>query len=71
MDVVTLGAHARRSRLLFQKALGDEFQVGVIAIEDRQFDPNHWWQSSAGVRRVIDELVAYLYARTLFVSMTC
>lgn len=66
IDVVTVGPHARRSRLLFEKALGDEFQVGIISIEDRRFDPNHWWRSSAGVRRVIDELIAYLYARTLF-----
>lgn len=66
IDVVTSGPHARRSRLLFEKALGDGFQVGVISIDDRRFDPDHWWRSSAGVRRVIDELIAYLYARFLF-----
>ena len=64
--VVTIGPHARRSRLLFEKALGDESEVGVISIEDRKFDPNHWWRSSAGFRRVIDELIAYLYARIVF-----
>jgi uncharacterized SAM-binding protein YcdF (DUF218 family) len=66
IDVITVGPHARRSRLLYEKALGNEIQVGVISVEDRQFDPNHWWRSSAGARRVIDELIAYLYARTLF-----
>jgi len=66
IDVVTLGPHARRSRLLYRKAFVDEVQVGVISIADRRFDPNHWWRSSSGVRRVIDELVAYLYARILF-----
>ena len=66
IDVVTVGPHARRSRLLYEKAFGDEMQVGVISIMDRRFDPNHWWRSSAGVRRVIDELIAYLYARILF-----
>jgi hypothetical protein len=66
IDVVTVGAHARRSRLLYQKALGDEVTVGVISVEDREFDPNHWWRSSEGVRTVVDESIAYLYARLFF-----
>jgi uncharacterized SAM-binding protein YcdF (DUF218 family) len=66
IDVVTVGPHARRSRLLYEKALGDAVKVGVIAIEDPQFDPNHWWRSSEGVRTVVDESIAYLYARVFF-----
>ena len=66
IDVVTLGPHARRSRLLYENALGNEVKVGVIAVEDRRFDPNHWWQSSAGVRAVVDESIAYLYSRIFF-----
>ncbi len=66
IDVVTVGPHARRSRLLYEEALGPEVEVGVIAVEDRRFDPNHWWRSSAGVRTVVDEAIAYLYARILF-----
>jgi hypothetical protein len=66
VDLVTLGPHARRSRLLYEKALGDGVRVGVISIEDRRFDPDHWWRSSNGVRTVVDELIAYLYARIVF-----
>jgi len=66
IDVVTVGPHARRSRLLYEKALGDEVKVGVISVEDREFDPNHWWRSSEGVRTVVDESIAYLYARIFF-----
>jgi hypothetical protein len=66
IDVFTIGPHARRSRLLYQSALGKEVKVGVIAAEDRRYDPNHWWQSSAGVRTVVGESIAYLYARILF-----
>jgi uncharacterized SAM-binding protein YcdF (DUF218 family) len=66
IDVVTVGAHARRSRLLYQKALGSWVEVGVIAVEDPRFDAKHWWRSSEGVRTVIDEFVAYLYARIIF-----
>jgi hypothetical protein len=66
INVVTDGAHARRSRLLFQKAFGQEAKVGIIAVPDPQFDPDHWWQTSEGFREVVGETIAYLYARLLF-----
>ena len=66
IDVVTLGPHARRTRLLFQMALGNKITVGVIAVEDRDYDPAHWWRTSEGVRTVIGEGIAYLYARLWF-----
>ena len=66
LDVLTLGPHARRSRLLFRKALGEGFEVGVIAVADRRFDSAHWWRTSEGVRSVLGEFIAYLYARFFF-----
>jgi uncharacterized SAM-binding protein YcdF (DUF218 family) len=66
ITVVTSGAHARRSRLLFQQAFGKEVQVGVIAAPPDDYDPRRWWTSSQGVRIVISEIVAYGYARVLF-----
>jgi hypothetical protein len=52
--------------LLFQKALGDNILVGVIAAPNSRYDANEWWTSSAGVRTLIGEALAYLYARFLF-----
>jgi hypothetical protein len=66
LDILTVGPHARRSRLLYEGALGGEFKIGIIALPDRRFDPEHWWRSSEGVRAVVDETVAYLYARLYF-----
>jgi hypothetical protein len=66
LDVYSLGAHARRSRLLFQKAFGDDVAIGVIAAEDQSYDPKGWWKCSEGVRTVLDELIAYLYAVVFF-----
>jgi uncharacterized SAM-binding protein YcdF (DUF218 family) len=68
IDVVTVGPHARRSRLLYEEALGNEVRVGVIAIPDRRFDPDHWWRSSQGARTVVDEFLAYVYARLFFLA---
>ena len=65
-NVVSVGTHARRSRLLFQKAFGKHSLVGIIAIEDRDYNPDRWWEFSQGVRQVIDELFAYIYAKIAF-----
>jgi len=66
LQVMTLGPHARRTRLLYKKALGGRVAIGIIAIEDQGFDPQHWWRTSLGFRTVTDELIAYSYARFLF-----
>jgi hypothetical protein len=66
LDVVTVGAHARRSRLLFEKAFGDDVKIGIIAMPPSEYDAAHWWRSSEGVRDVIGEAIAYVYARLLF-----
>jgi uncharacterized SAM-binding protein YcdF (DUF218 family) len=61
VHLVTRGAHARRSRSLLQHAFGERVEVGVTAVPTRDYDPAHWWRSSAGVREVIGEALAYGY----------
>jgi uncharacterized SAM-binding protein YcdF (DUF218 family) len=66
INLYTGGPHARRSRLLFEKAMGKEVTIGVIAAPVDDFDPDHWWRSSPGFRSVTSEAIAYFYARILF-----
>lgn len=66
LNVITEDAHARRTWLLFQEALGPDVQVGIISANDPDYDADHWWRSSEGVREIIDESVAYIYARFFF-----
>jgi uncharacterized SAM-binding protein YcdF (DUF218 family) len=66
INVITEDVHARRTRLLFQKALGDDIKVGVIAAPNPDYDPKYWWRYSDGVREVIGESIAYAYARLFF-----
>jgi hypothetical protein len=66
VDVLTEDVHARRSRLLYQEALGPSFRVGIIAVRNPDYDPSHWWRYSEGVRDVLGESIAYVYARFLF-----
>jgi len=65
-NILTLGAHARRTWMLFNRAFGKRASIGIISIVDLSYDSRHWWTSSEGVRDVIDESVAYLYAKFLF-----
>lgn len=66
INVLTEDAHARRTWLLFQEALGSNIKVGIISVPNPDYDPNHWWRTSAGVREVLDETIAYIYAKFFF-----
>lgn len=66
VNLLTQGAHARRSWLLFKKAIRKDAEVGVIAIEDRDYEPGRWYRSSMGVRFVLSELIAYAYVKFFF-----
>jgi uncharacterized SAM-binding protein YcdF (DUF218 family) len=66
INVVTETTHARRTRLLFQKALGKNVQVGIIAAPNPDYNNERWWWYSEGVKDVGSETLAYLYARLFF-----
>src|SRR6266487_1831799 len=66
INVLTQGAHARRTRLLYQKAFGKNVAVGIIAVSNPDYNPTQWWRYSDGVREVIGESIAYIYAKFFF-----
>ena len=65
-NVLTEGAHARRTCLLYQKAFGRNVMVGIIAVANPDYNPTQWWRYSDGVREVIGESIAYIYAKFFF-----
>jgi len=66
LNVLTENVHARRTRLLFQKALGSEVAVGIIAVPQPDYDARRWWAYSQGVKDVSSETIGYVYARLFF-----
>ena len=66
LNVATVGTHARRTQLLYQKAFGDSVKVGVLAIPNEDFPAARWWRYSEGVRNVLSETIAYVYAKLFF-----
>lgn len=66
INVVTEDVHARRTRLLFQRAFGNDLAIGIIAVPATEYDPTHWWVYSEGVEGILMASIAYVYARLLF-----
>ncbi|MDZ8119411.1 ElyC/SanA/YdcF family protein [Pontiella agarivorans] len=66
LHLISVGAHGRRSRMLFQKALGIEYNVGITCLPPSAYEPEDWYKCSEGVREVIGESIAYLYAKLFF-----
>jgi len=67
INILTIGPHARRSKLLYTKAIGAEYQFGIISLDDLSYDQNKWWKSSIGFRTVVGEALAYLYVKCFFI----
>ena len=66
VNIAGNGAHSRRTRLLYEKALGLGVEVGISNIDEVNYDPKRWWATSQGFRTVLNEAIAYFYARFLF-----
>ena len=66
INLVSQGAHSRRSWLLYQRAFGEKIKVGIICSPDKGYDAKKWWLSSKGFRAVTDEIIAYAYAKFIF-----
>jgi hypothetical protein len=62
INVFTIGAHARKSLVLFRRALGSDIRLGVVAGTEDSYNPRWWWLSPRGVYVVARKTVGYLYA---------
>ncbi|MBU1424400.1 MAG: YdcF family protein [Gammaproteobacteria bacterium] len=66
IDVFSSGAHARRSRLLFQMALGQKVRVGILAARPDEFDPEAWWKTSEGVEQMFFQSFGFVWVKCCF-----
>jgi hypothetical protein len=65
-NVISVGVHSRRSWLSYEKALGKEYVIGIIALENHRYHPALWWQQKPIVKKVLREVAKYLYIRFWF-----
>ena len=66
IDVFTSNVHARRSRLLFQLAFGNDINVGILASKPLDFELSSWWRSSSSAKSVAIETMGYIAAHCCF-----
>jgi hypothetical protein len=59
INVLTLGPHARRSRLVYAKVWAPDAQVGVIAWEPPYYQTEPWWRSIGRTKCFLKEIVGY------------
>ena len=53
--------HGRRTRTVYRKIFGGEVDIGIIAGDPIDYDPDAWFKSSAGVKAVITESISLAY----------
>jgi uncharacterized SAM-binding protein YcdF (DUF218 family) len=66
IDVYSLGAHARRTRLLYSMAFGEATRVGIIAGTPHDSDVEHWWTTSEAAKNVLMEVVSLAWTQCCF-----
>ncbi len=62
-NLYTIGAHARRSYLLFRHVFGDDYPLGVIAVEPPGYNLEHWYSYSEGFKFVLTEFISWIYVQ--------
>jgi hypothetical protein len=65
LNIFTVGAHARRSCLVFAKVFGSETDVGVISWTPPGYGTGPWWRSSYRAEEFIKETVGYAFEALL------
>jgi uncharacterized SAM-binding protein YcdF (DUF218 family) len=66
IDIISSGAHARRSRLLFQMALGPAVRVGVLAARPADYEPETWWRTTEGMSSVAVQSLGLAWVKCFF-----
>jgi len=66
VDLLSVGVHARRSRMMFRAAFGPGVEVGVIAAQPSLHDPQRWWRTSSGAKFVLGESISLAWTACCF-----
>jgi hypothetical protein len=61
INVIAPAAHARKTWVVYRKALSSEAPVGIVAVPTGDYDPARWWRTTAGVKWIIANGAAWLF----------
>ena len=60
-NVFAPGAHARKTWLLYRRALSSIAPVGIVSIPTGDYDPAKWWKTTNGANWVIVNGIGWFY----------
>jgi hypothetical protein len=61
INIMTLGAHGKRTELIYSEIFGDQIPLGIISYPSSEYDQERWWQTSEGTKHVLTEAMAATY----------
>ncbi len=62
-NLLSESVHARRSWMLFKRALAGKLDLGVISVPSTDYDADRWWTGSEGFKRVLFEAIGWVYVQ--------
>lgn len=67
INVFSADVHSRRTQFLYQQAFNAlPIPIGIIRAVPADFTLQYWWQTSAGAKTVLVELIGWIYAHCCF-----
>lgn len=66
IDVFSDGAHARRTRILYEMAFGPGTHVGIYAAKEDGRYETPWWSDAQSVRYTVDQAITLLWVECCF-----
>jgi len=61
INVISRGAHARRTQLVYSKVFGPEFKVGIISWNPYGPNSGMWWHSSVRAKELLEETFGFTF----------
>lgn len=61
VNVIAPATHARKTWLVYRRALAPEVPAGIIAVLPGGYDPDRWWESSQSAKWVLGNYAGLIY----------
>ncbi len=61
INVMTLGPHGRRTKIIYDRVFESQCPVGIIAHPSSEYDKDRWGRTSEGTKHILTETMAATY----------
>jgi uncharacterized SAM-binding protein YcdF (DUF218 family) len=58
--LVTSNYHTRQADYIFARTLPKGTELRIVSAPDSEYDPSHWWENRAGLKRFLCETAGYI-----------